>query len=783
MKSPRKPTLLKKLSKATGAIGKLEPWGQAQARRVVEKPTAGATLSARAQLKQDAPQKRPEGKAVARMRYFSQPRGLPMAVPSNASSAAQARVRALRAKAALGAAGLAAPAPSPAGFNAAAANAAAVWRDLGPTLIPHGQTYGKGAGAWPSVSGRASAVMVDRANPNHLVLCSAGGGLWGSLDRGATWAPLTDQQPTLVMGAIAQAPSAPAIVYAATGDGDGRIPYGVGLLRSADGGLTWSHVPNARLNGTGCYDLAVFPNQPLKLLLATDAGLFSSSNGGQTVALVLAGVCWSVSIHPTDAAECLAATPTGLFRSTDGGASWARQALPDELPRYARLEVCHAPGQGAVAYVAGAGHTKLTDNPDGASVARLWRRASTGAAFTRLNVPGDIQVGQAWYDWCLSVAPDNADVVLLGAIDLHLGRRVGSSMQWSNVSSRASGDSIHPDQHFAAFVGGQPGVVYACNDGGLFRSGDLCAHWTSLNPGLGITEFEFLTQLESQPNWLFGGTQDNGSLTLAGPRLWEQVALGDGGDCAALERGNASLVFHSYYDMPMERARALGNQAFAWEDISPPVPDDYVSLFYPPLEARGSTVVKAGSSVWVSADDGEHWHEVLLPTSADDEPDLASALAITPNHAILVGMASGQMWRLVAGASGWVQATVTPLAVLPGYVSDIGLVGTGQVVWASCSTVGSPHVFRSGNGGKTFSDRNANLPDMAVNALVVDPADSRRIFLATDHGVWKSSNGGTSWAAFNRGLPNVIVGDLALHAASRRLRAGTRSRGAWDIAV
>ncbi|MEO6361751.1 MAG: hypothetical protein ABIO71_00835 [Caldimonas sp.] len=775
MKTPATTTRTQVVKGAATPPTSVAPWGEATARVVIERTPPPGLAGARARLKAAQPTDHPEGKATARRRLFGLQRGLP--APEQVGDAAAATVVApqlkrARARVAQVTAG-AAPEPS---FAAASRAGLPVWRDLGPTLVPHGQTYGAGTGATPSVSGRCSGVMVDRADPRHLVLCSAGGGLWGSLDQGATWAALTDRQPTLVMGAIAQSPSAPAIVYAATGDGDGQIPYGIGLLRSSDGGATWNSVPSAALAGTGTYDLAVTPNDPLRVWIATDSGLFVSRNGGQTVQQAIGGTCWSVSIHPQAPGEIFAAFPGGLVRSADGGATWAAVALPGatSTTEYKRLEVCHAPSSGAVVYVAGCiGAAQV-----------LWRRASATGAFQAQNVPTGMKTAQAWYDWCLGVAPDDPDFVLWGAIDLYRGRRTGAGFVWSNVSSRTNGDSIHPDQHYVAFDPAQPGVVYSCNDGGLYRSADRCDHWTSLNPGLGITEFEYLTQLDDDPAWLFGGTQDNGSLTLAGPRHWDQVALGDGGDCAALSRGPGSLVFHSYYDMPVERAVARGSAAFAWVDASPPTPRGYPCLFYPPLEACDTVLVKAGASVWISVDDGVQWSEVLLPTSGDNDPALATALAIVGDKAILVGMTSGEVWRVTRGGGGWAGAGVTALGTLPAYVSDIHVVGkTAKTVWATCSPRGTGHVFRSLNGGKTFSDRTGNLPDMAVNALAVDARDTSRLFVATDRGVWRSKNSGGTWAAFNNGLPNVIVGDLLLHGTTRELRAGTRARGAWAVTV
>jgi photosystem II stability/assembly factor-like uncharacterized protein len=90
-------------------------------------------------------------------------------------------------------------------------------------------------------------------------------------------------------------------------------------------------------------------------------------------------------------------------------------------------------------------------------------------------------------------------------------------------------------------------------------------------------------------------------------------------------------------------------------------------------------------------------------------------------------------------------------------------------------------VFRSTDGGRTWIDRSSTLPDLAVNALVLDPKNSKVLYAATDRGVQRTRDGGVSWRGFSNGLPNVIVGDLMLHAGQRRLRAGTRSRGVWEV--
>ena len=738
--------------------------------------------SVRQRASRAARQRYPAGKALGRVEYFETQRGLPRTredtglVTSARASRARAKIAKRPASRATGA-----PRSPYAAANAAKARLAPtfaaaaslpVWRAVGPSHVPNGQTYG--ATKTP-VSGRCGGLVISPTDPAHLVLCSGGGGLWGSFDRGASWQLLTDDQPTTSMGAIAAAPGAPNIVYAGTGEGDNQSQLGVGLLRSSDGGQTWQLMPSSALSGTGVFDIEVDPADPMHLWVGTLEQLLESTNGGTTWRVVQSVPTWDISINPDDPLEVFAATRAGLIRSTNGGSTWSLVALPGApaTSRFERLEVCHAPSRPGVVYAAGV--------LNGAGV--LWRRATAGGAFSAETPPRlkrDSDIAQAWYDWCVAVSPVDPDVVYIGAVELYRGRRAAGTWTWSNISSRQSGDSVHPDQHHLAFDPSDPNVLYVCNDGGLFRSPNGGTNWTSLNPGLTITEFEFLAQMEGHDTWLIGGTQDNGTLSHQTQGTWKQIALGDGGDCGTDEAQN--LCYHSYYGMWIERAPASGANAFRWTDVSPPFTDGYDALFYPPMDVRGSIVAKAGITVFVSGDNGDSWAEVDCGFSGN-----ASALLIHDATTLFVGSEEGELVKIKkgSGSGGWGTATVTPL-VSPraAFISDIVVPGTANAtIWVSASAFGGGHVFRSTNGGTTWTDRSGNLPDIPVNAFIVDPKNTTRLFAATDHGVYKTSNSGTRWTDYSNGLPNVVVGDLILHERLRVLRAGTRNRGAWEVQV
>lgn len=638
------------------------------------------------------------------------------------------------------------------------------WRLLGPTMMPNGQTYGD---TRVVVSGRIAAIAIDPFNANHILCGSAAGGVWESRDAGATWTPRTDAMPTLTVGALAFDPSSPNKVYCGTGEGNFYARLGAGVLRSTDGGATWSVLASSPFVGQGFYDLIVDPANGNHLLAATTSGLYESSDGGSNWTRRRTAKTWDLSMHPSGgaSAEVLAACVDGLFRSTDGGQTWAQVALPSGAPTtWDRLAVDHARSNPTVAYAFGArGNT-----------AYLYRCNSSGT-WQSITVPSGLSTGQAWYDWFVAAAPDRDNQVYLGAIEAYRGELSGTTWTWTTISNK-SGDDTHPDQHAIAFNPANPDVIYLGNDGGLYRSPNRGMNWVSLNNGLAITEIEYITQDYGSSRWLLGGTQDNGSTRYTGSSVWDHVADGDGGDCG-VNRSSPNIVFHSYYGMGMERSTTKGDfGSFSW--IGPNVPGTYRALFYPPMEANGTTVAQAGQSVFISRNNGSNWTEVALPANLT-----ASAMYIPTPDRVFVGTTDGRIFRIDWSGSAWSAANelTSPRAA---WISDLFIDSNNlNRIWTTFTTIGGGRVFRSDDGGSNWQDRSAGLPNLPINAVEVDPANTNRVWVAADLGIYQSFDGGSTWASFSRDLPNVLVADLLFHPHARVLRAGTRNRGVWEIPV
>ena len=145
---------------------------------------------------------------------------------------------------------------------------------------------------WGVNSGRVSALAVDPSNSQTAYLGAADGGVWKTTDGGAHWMPTTDKQVSMSSGAIVVAPSNPSIVYVGTGEQDFSADSysGAGILKSTNGGSTWTNLPGPFL-GMSIGSLAVHPTNSSIVLAAASwyGGIYRSTNGGNTWAKVLSG--------------------------------------------------------------------------------------------------------------------------------------------------------------------------------------------------------------------------------------------------------------------------------------------------------------------------------------------------------------------------------------------------------------------------------------------------------------------------------------------------------------
>ena len=105
-----------------------------------------------------------------------------------------------------------------------------VWTELGPKPIPNGQT----SSVNQPVAGRTVAIAIHPTNPNIVYVGGAQAGVYRSLNGGQTWTPIFDGAASLVIGALALAPSNPTSLrrHRRGGQCGSGCYAGIGLYRS-----------------------------------------------------------------------------------------------------------------------------------------------------------------------------------------------------------------------------------------------------------------------------------------------------------------------------------------------------------------------------------------------------------------------------------------------------------------------------------------------------------------------------------------------------------------------
>jgi photosystem II stability/assembly factor-like uncharacterized protein len=163
------------------------------------------------------------------------------------------------------------------------------------------------------------------------------GGVFSSIDGGLNWILRANEDALLGrnLHSLAQASARGDLLFAASEDG---------VLKSMDGGKTWTRLPaqprpvDARRRAAEPTRINVLraleADKPL-LLAGTDAGLFRSVNNGLAWQPVKSpGIdglpVTAIYAPPRGAARLAARTRSGLFVSSDSGATWHSAALPDD---------------------------------------------------------------------------------------------------------------------------------------------------------------------------------------------------------------------------------------------------------------------------------------------------------------------------------------------------------------------------------------------------------------------------------------------------------------------
>jgi hypothetical protein len=689
------------------------------------------------------------------------------------------------------------------------------WTPVGPAPI-----VGDGSGSAEHFTGRLSALAVDPTNSNVVYAGAASGGVWKTTNflspGGATWVPLTDNQVTLNIGAIALAPSDPNVIYAGTGEGNFVGLFGRGILKSTDGGATWALLGQAQFGQRTIAAIVVHPTNP-NLVYAAIAegpggnGILRSTDGGQTwTTVLLPGASMTgLVMDPTNPETLYAAAGwvngnsyNGVYRTTDGGDTWSFAGnfphnVTDNHVGRVSLAISRTSPSTLYAVIADPSNSQnvykvmKTTNGNTANPAGInWQSVGDFSTF------GDQLLHyQGWYGNVITVDPFDPNVVYAAGYKAWETRDGGG--HWTKISTD-SPLHVHDDQHALAFVNpGDPAGhrLLMGTDGGLYRLDDpnpTRPGWANLNTNMQVTQFYQIALDPVTPDIAFGASQDNGVERFEGGLAWAGVLCCDG-YTVAVSPTNHNRVYANWNGVFL-RSDDGGN---GWQGRATPAGSRNDLFVVDPN--NGNRLLMGGNAVYESTSGGDSWTAL----TGAGWPSGVSPFPIFPRGPLAVSTSnSGKTIYFMASVNGSPATLVTfdggatngghwQQFNSPGGFADFADLKidprTDRVAYAVSHDHG---IFRTTNGGQSWSNISGNLPNVSKDRIALDPkgpGTDAVLYVATAVGVYASSNGGASWSRFNVGLPNASVSEVEIQryagSTSGVLAAGTYGRGMWETVV
>ncbi len=650
-----------------------------------------------------------------------------------------------------------------------------------------------------------------------------GDGIYRSKNGGMSWKHVSSTFTGQAVTDIAVDPHHANVLYASTVRGRGGshrtsapTDEKYGVWGSHNGGRTWTLLKGTKNQLHGATDLVIDPQHP-KVLWASfwGKGIYRSTNRGHS---------WT---------SAMGDLPDGKFNA--GGTRFSlglSHPASDARPTvYAGFDYYDGQKNYHPAQV-----WKTTDN--GAH----W--ASAVGSTTGDDSVVDYCGTQCFYDNEVKPDPTNPDVVYAeGSYGYNnspasggIYRSTDGGQTWKNL-----GLDLHPDFHAIAFdpkdtdhiaIGNDGGVWQSFHQGGRTGDGETLADtdWQDLNgtvdphtgalihsTNLSIGQYVSMQTVPQVEGQYWGGLQDNGTLRKSTVNdRWFDQASGDGG-YAQVDQSTVNpyapdalpaYVFGEYYAIspyrydPTETGTIFGN-----ETIDGGINPKDRSEFYVPMTLnQGNTNQMFLGTYRLYRTDNAETESAADVTWAPISGDLTSGCEQTASNGARgcvissVGVSDGGTGVYVGTDEGWIQ--VSPDAttsddpswtrvgthVLPGRPVDqiavdrsnwrIAYAGFAGFDKATPDTPG--HLFATTDGGKHWKNVTANLPDVPVDTVVIDPSNNKTVYVGTDVGPFISTNAGRSWTRLGA-MPKVAVWQMDYDASHGVLAAGTHGRGAYTM--
>ena len=677
-------------------------------------------------------------------------------------------------------------------------NINSLWTFVGPSSSPLQNNFALYNGI-----GRVDRIVFHPGNANIIFICTPAGGVWNTLNGGASWNNLTDQLPSVGASGFVVSWADNSIMYLLTGDGDssrgglvqdfGYARPCIGVFKSTDGGISWHQTGTfpGISNPFAAYKMVQSPTDPEILLVTTNSGLYRTTDGGATWNKRVTGTHYDVEFKPGDGTRCYSTVQGDFWLSTDSGLNWTSNSTYDVDPISCvinntiggRIEIAVSPISPMKVYLLAGPVTVY------AGFCGLWLSTDGGLTFTQQsnspNILGQADNGidgksQSFYDLGITCRADNSSSIATAGLTVWRSTNGGTS--WTHSTSFNENGSfpyIHPDVHDIAYNWIND-WLYAASDGGVFRSQDFGVTWTDLSPNIETSQFYHLAGWDGNIQKLMGGCQDNGvKYRISNSSAFYHIDGADGFDVVfnpvSGEPGYASI------NSVIARYSGNGNGSTAFY----PLVD---SLFFKTLAIHNTdpNTLLIGSQNIIKTTDGGNsfsdkgasgsWALTSCPSNSTRFYAAGGNSYANGSGALYFSSNTGDTWTTKSGnpgfpsSSNWIK--ITDVTVNP---------NNSSIVWACFGGFDAGYkVVTSNNTGDTWTNMSANLPNVPVNCLAID--NDNGVYAGTDIGVFYRSPTMTQWMPWSNALPNVAVTGLVIFddGTTKRIRAATFGRGVWE---
>ena len=328
--------------------------------------------------------------------------------------------------------------------------------------------------------GRTLSIMTNPQNPNTVYAGSASGGLWRSYKKGDpySWERVVTGYPVLGVNSIAISPTDSNTIIIGTGEvysyqgsnigisvRTNRGSFGVGILKSSDGGNTWAKTLNWQYSEQhGVQIIKLNPLNDNTVWAGTSVGTYKSTDGGDSWNIVDSTLMVTdIEINPLDTNQVLIACGNlnspgnGVYKTNDGGINWQQvNGIPS--PISGKIQICNAPSNPNIIYASvGDGYSTANHSLNNTY---LCKSVDAGDNWTVVNNTNYANY-QGWFSHDIAVHPNNPNAIICGGVQMYVSDDGGQSLTGIGHD--------HADHHYISYNNNDPDQLYVGNDGGVCK--------------------------------------------------------------------------------------------------------------------------------------------------------------------------------------------------------------------------------------------------------------------------------------------------------------------------